>query len=100
MKIAQVSDFHFREFTEAAFLQAIVRRVNDLAPDLVVLTGDFVSTSLWVDVSASRWATTALNSWAKSNARDRYAILGNHDALVSSHGNHRCPADNIDSGAG
>src|ERR1700756_1707739 len=43
MKIVQISDFHFQEYTEAAFLDAIVRQVNAVAPDLVVLTGDFVS---------------------------------------------------------
>ena len=43
MKIVQISDFHFEEYTEAAFLDAIVRKVNAVAPDLVVLSGDFVS---------------------------------------------------------
>src|ERR1700760_1131634 len=43
MKIVQISDIHFQEYTEAAFLGAIVRKVNAMAPDLVVLTGDFVS---------------------------------------------------------
>ena len=28
MKIVQISDFHFQEYTEAAFLDAIVRKVN------------------------------------------------------------------------
>jgi len=43
MKIVQISDIHFQEYTEAAFLDAIVRKANAMAPDLVVLTGDFVS---------------------------------------------------------
>ncbi len=43
MKIVQVSDIHFEEYTEAAFLDAIVHKVNAVAPDLVVVTGDFVS---------------------------------------------------------
>jgi hypothetical protein len=29
MKIVQISDFHFEEYTEAAFLEAVVRRVNE-----------------------------------------------------------------------
>ena len=32
MKIVQISDFHFEEYTEAAFLEAVVRRVNALTP--------------------------------------------------------------------
>ncbi len=43
MKIVQISDFHFEEYTEATFLEAVVREVNALHPDLVLLTGDFVS---------------------------------------------------------
>src|ERR1700691_1459749 len=42
-KIVQISDFHFHEYTEAAFVEAVVRRVNEAAPDLVALTGDSVS---------------------------------------------------------
>src|ERR1700761_1108588 len=43
MRIAQISDIHFEEYTEATFLQAVVRKVNALHPDMVLLTGDFVS---------------------------------------------------------
>ena len=43
LRIVQISDFHFEEYTEAFFLKEIVRRVNALTPDVVVLTGDFVS---------------------------------------------------------
>ena len=32
-KIVQISDFHFQEYTEATFLEAVVRRVNEAAPD-------------------------------------------------------------------
>src|SRR5271163_3671168 len=45
MKVVQISDFHFHAYTEAFFLEAIVRKVNALAPDLVLLTGDFVSSN-------------------------------------------------------
>ncbi|MEA2260377.1 MAG: uncharacterized protein QOJ51_3202, partial [Acidobacteriaceae bacterium] len=31
MKIVQISDIHFREYTEAAFLDAIVRKANAVA---------------------------------------------------------------------
>ena len=42
-KIVQLSDIHLREYTEEAFLRAVVKRVDALGPDLVALTGDFVS---------------------------------------------------------
>jgi predicted MPP superfamily phosphohydrolase len=85
MKIAQISDFHFREFTEAAFLQAIVRRVNDLAPDLVVLTGDFVSNKPLGRHIGIKMGYHCAELLSQIECPDRYAILGNHDALVSSH---------------
>src|ERR1700689_3388837 len=43
MKIVQISDLHFQEYTEAAFLEAIVRRGNGGAPDLLGLNRDLVS---------------------------------------------------------
>ncbi|MGA7352159.1 MAG: hypothetical protein WBX06_13440, partial [Acidobacteriaceae bacterium] len=39
MRIVQISDFHYAEYTEAFFLHEMVRRVNQLRPDMVVLTG-------------------------------------------------------------
>src|SRR5215470_689986 len=40
--IAQLSDFHYELFSKKPITQA-VEIVNRLAPDLIVLTGDFVS---------------------------------------------------------
>src|SRR5258708_18688979 len=42
-RIVQLSDIHLDEYTEPYFLERIVRRVNALAPDLVLLTGDFIT---------------------------------------------------------
>jgi uncharacterized protein len=84
MKIAQISDFHFREFTEASFLQAVVRRVNDLAPDLVVLTGDFVSNKPLGNRIGIKMGYHCAELLSHIECPLRYAILGNHDALVSS----------------
>jgi uncharacterized protein len=84
MKIAQISDFHFREFTEAAFLRAVVRRVNDLAPDLVVLTGDFVSNKPLGRQIGINMGYHCAELLSHIECPQRYAILGNHDVLVSS----------------
>lgn len=43
LRIAQVSDIHYDEFTEPYFVREMVRRINALNPDIVVLTGDFVT---------------------------------------------------------
>jgi hypothetical protein len=42
-RIVQMSDLHLEEFTEPYFLEHMVAQVNALAPDLVLITGDFVS---------------------------------------------------------
>ncbi len=42
-RIVQLSDIHLDEYTEPFFLEHIVHKVNALAPDLVLLTGDFVT---------------------------------------------------------
>src|SRR5580692_11127560 len=42
-RIVQLSDIHLDEYTEPFFLEHIVSKVNALNPDLVLLTGDFVT---------------------------------------------------------
>ena len=84
MKIVQISDLHFQEYTEAAFLEAIVRRVNEIAPDLVVLTGDFVSNNPLPKHFSIKLGYQCAEILNRIECPLRYAILGNHDAIVSS----------------
>lgn len=44
LKIAQVSDIHSGPFMSQRQMEAITEAVNELQPDLVALTGDFVAT--------------------------------------------------------
>jgi predicted MPP superfamily phosphohydrolase len=85
LKIVQISDFHFHEYTEAAFLEAVVRRVNEANPDLVVLTGDFVSSKPLPGHFAVRMSYHCAELLSRIECPLRYAILGNHDVLVSAH---------------
>jgi predicted MPP superfamily phosphohydrolase len=82
MKIVQISDFHFEEYTEAAFLEAIVRKVNALGPDLVVLTGDFVSSGPLPHRESIQLGYHCAEILSHIQCPLRYAIMGNHDALV------------------
>ncbi len=84
MKVVQISDFHFEEYTEASFLEAIVRKVNALGPDLVVLTGDFVSSNPLPRHFSVRLGYHCAELLGQITCPLRYAILGNHDALVGS----------------
>jgi uncharacterized protein len=80
MKIAQISDIHFEEYTESVFLEAVVRRVNALKPDLVVLTGDFISSKPLPHRFDAGMAFHCTRVLGAIECPLRYAILGNHDA--------------------
>jgi predicted MPP superfamily phosphohydrolase len=84
-KIVQISDFHFQEYTEATFLEAIVRRVNEAVPDLVLLTGDFVSSGPLPRRFSVRMGYHCAEILSRIQCPLRYAILGNHDFLVGAH---------------
>ncbi len=82
VRIAQLSDIHFDEFTEPAFLRGAVDRINRLNPDLAFLTGDFVTHSpiskrVFKDAA---WQCAAILN--QLQCRQRYACLGNHDMLA------------------
>ncbi len=85
MKVVQISDFHFHAYTEALFLEAIVRKVNALAPDLVLLTGDFVSSNPLPQHTNVKLAYHCAEILSHIECALRYAIMGNHDALVGAH---------------
>ena len=82
MKVVQISDFHYAEFTEAFFVKEVVRRVNALAPDMVLLTGDFVSRWPLPMPMAAKMSYHCAELLSELTCPLRYAILGNHDALV------------------
>ena len=81
-RIVQISDIHFEEFTEAFFLKRIIRHINTLAPDLVLLTGDFVTMGAVNFFSGSHAAYHCAELLSAIACPLRYAILGNHDIAV------------------
>jgi predicted MPP superfamily phosphohydrolase len=83
-RIAQISDIHLEEYTEPWFLEEVVRRTNDLKPDLVVLTGDYISRSPRPIPFALRAAGVCAEIVSRLTAPQRYAVLGNHDISVGS----------------
>lgn len=73
LRVVQLSDLHFYEHSDPDYYQQVVDRLNQLAPDIAVLTGDIVhygKTHLpMAQAVLSRITTPGL----------RLAILGNHD---------------------
>ena len=83
-RIVQISDLHLEQYTEDFFLTHVIDRVNALAADLVLVTGDFVSRGpLQVSLSFAAAARCA-QLLAGLTCPQRFGILGNHDAAVSS----------------
>jgi len=72
-RVVQLSDMHLYPFTQLVAIERAVNAANALKPDLVVITGDFVTT-----------VAEAIHDLAPLlgtlNARDGiYCTLGNHD---------------------
>jgi uncharacterized protein len=82
-RIIQISDIHYKEFTEPFFVKLVVHQVNALKADLVVLTGDFVSFGPFEVRRSAPWAYQCAQLLTRIECPQRYAILGNHDCIVS-----------------
>ncbi len=81
-RIVQLSDIHMDEFTEPMFLEHTVKLVNNLNPDFVFLTGDYVSEGIAPRRFAIGAAWQCANILRNLKCPQRYAILGNHDVSV------------------
>lgn len=82
-RIVQVSDIHFREYTEPSFIKLVLHEVNSLKPDLVALTGDFVSYVPMARHMSIPWAYECGELLKRIQCVQRYAVLGNHDCIVN-----------------
>jgi uncharacterized protein len=84
--IAQLSDFHYDEYFTVVPIRAAVEMVNRLNADLVVLTGDFVTTSVLKDyLHNAKQAANQAEPCAQILGQLRaglgtVASMGNHDA--------------------
>lgn len=82
MRVVQISDIHLEEYTEASYFEEVIHRVNALKPDMVFLTGDFISRGPGPKSIAIRAAGLASEIISQLKVPQRVAILGNHDVGV------------------
>ena len=82
MRVVQLSDIHLDEFTEPIFLRHVVERINSLKPDMVLLTGDYISSGLFSTRFALAAARRCASILAGLQCKQLYAVLGNHDVAV------------------
>lgn len=79
VRIAQLSDLHVGRLTPEAHVRAAIETANAAAPDLVVLTGDYVC---W----RRHEVELARHQLAGLRAPRVLAVLGNHDYFTWSRG--------------
>jgi len=82
MTIAQLSDIHLDEYTEPFLLREAVDFINRMRPDMVLLTGDYVSFEVLSKKMTMKAAWQCASLLGKIQCPQKYAILGNHDILV------------------
>jgi hypothetical protein len=79
--IALLSDFHFDPYFSVHPLHTAVPLVNGLHPDLIVLTGDFVSAPLFGDDAKGALAAEPCAKVLRQMTAPHglWAVMGNHD---------------------
>jgi len=96
--VAILSDFHYDPYFSAHPLRAAIPMVNSLHPDLIVLTGDFVSAP---SIGNKKKAAFAAEPCARllrqmTAPHGLWAVLGNHDDETNAdHVAHALEAENI-----
>jgi predicted MPP superfamily phosphohydrolase len=84
-RIAQLSDIHLEHYTEDFFLRHAVAKINELKPDLVLITGDYITNNLnGPDDGAYAAMPHCGEILSHLECPMRYGILGNHDVAVDS----------------
>jgi len=73
LRVVQISDLHVGPFIGEIILQQVVHLINELHPDLVLITGDIIDRSL-SDLPKALRGMKGIQSTLGT-----YAILGNHD---------------------
>jgi len=85
MTIAQLSDIHYDKYFSVVPLRRALTMVNDLRPDLIVITGDFITIPPFHDYfNNAKPAAAAIDPCVQLLLQlhaplGTFAILGNHD---------------------
>lgn len=82
MRVAQLSDIHLDEYTEPFLLRHSIDVINHMQPDVVLLTGDYISYEIAPRNYAIRAAWHCAEMLNQLHCPQRYAILGNHDVML------------------
>ena len=88
MRIAQLSDFHYDEHFTVHPIRAAIEKLNEIKPEVTVLTGDFVTSPAFAEnrqqarpgAAAAEPCARVLSALAPRLRT--FAVLGNHDVYT------------------
>lgn len=83
LRIAQISDLHYAEYTEPFFIRDVVDHVNRLRPDVVAFNGDYITEGFFSPQHTKGFAYKCVEILSKIDCPLRYAVLGNHDSTFA-----------------
>jgi hypothetical protein len=85
--IALLSDFHYDPYFSVHPLRASIDIINELHPDLIVLTGDFVSVPYFGNRAKAASAAEPCAQLLRQMKAPYglWAVMGNHDVKTDSH---------------
>lgn len=77
LKIIHFSDLHYKSTIDINYVKKLVKKINELKPDIVVFTGDLVESNVTLDDKEVKNLTKELD---KINPTiETLAVIGNHD---------------------
>jgi len=85
LTIVQISDLHASWWVGRDYLTRVVDRVNGMAKDLVVITGDIITGSVndfwkrWLPSAGGTYIPMVAEVLGRLTAGPKFAVLGNHD---------------------
>ena len=84
-RIIQISDLHASFWVGRDYLMEVVREINKLKKDLVVISGDIITGSVnnfwkrWMPAIKSDYLSMVVDVLGNLDSGDKIAVLGNHD---------------------
>ena len=84
-RIVQISDLHASFWVGRDYLMQVVREINKLKKDLVVITGDIITGSVndfwkrWMPTIKGDYLSMVVDVLGNLDGGDKIAVLGNHD---------------------
>lgn len=77
LKIIHFSDLHYKSTIDINYVKKLVKKINELKPDIVVFTGDLVESNVTLDDKEVKNLTKELDRI--NPTIETLAVIGNHD---------------------